>query len=348
MNKKFFGFISVLAFSLIFIFSFVNISNALSDVNISADSSNITTDSVVLEAFGSITPGTYNFSVYEESGYPENRNKREFASGPESYTANAFLSRIAVTLVGLKPSTRYVAVVYKDNYNDVSEVRFATIDDPNSGTETITLGAVTTTSVEITVSGLSATDTYQLYVSGDTGKTPSVSYEQNKNVSSSSGKVTFNGLTANNNYVAYLVKNGNNNYKLGRQYFVAKVTSASNNPSVSNTPFSGIVPTCNVGTVDPKTGKFPVPCDFNFFMKLLNSIIKFLLFTIATPLIALIIMYTGYLYLTAGGNTGQVEKVKHVLFSAVIGYVVALAAWLIVNTILSSFGVDSSVTTFLK
>lgn len=109
----------------------------------------------------------------------------------------------------------------------------------------------------------------------------------------------------------------------------------------------GIIPECNTGVVDTKTGQFSNPCDFNYVMQLINNIIKFLLFTIATPLVALILMYTGYLYITAGGNSGQTEKVRHILFNAVVGYIIALAAWLIVNTIVSSLKVDTSINTFL-
>ena len=354
MNKKIIGFISVLVFSLIFIFSIANISFATlapnaTPISLSADQAGITTDSVKLKAYGDITPSTYIFTVYEESGYPNNRSLFQYASGPVNYPVTSSLSSIEVSLSGLKPSTRYVGVVYGDSYDNPSVVHFTTIDDPNSGTETVTMGTVTTTSVEVTATGLDNNSSYELYVTGDVGKTPSVSYEQKKSITAASGKVTFTGLTANNNYVAYIVKNGDKTYLLGRQYFVAKAAVINNGSNTStNTTFSGIVPVCNTGVVDQKTGKFPVPCDFNFFMKLLNSIIKFLLFTIATPFVALIIMYTGYLYLTAGGNAGQTEKVKHILFSAVIGYIVALAAWLIVNTVLSSFGVDPSINTFLK
>lgn len=114
----------------------------------------------------------------------------------------------------------------------------------------------------------------------------------------------------------------------------------------------GVVPDC--GKVETKIGAdgkevttMTNPCTFKDLVELINNVIKFLLFNIATPLIALILMYTGYLYLTAGGSSGQTEKVRHILFNAVIGYIVALAAWLIVKTILSSLNVDSGIETFL-
>ena len=121
----------------------------------------------------------------------------------------------------------------------------------------------------------------------------------------------------------------------------------SKDPDIALMENGGIVPRCNIGGINMQTGQYNVPCDFNFFIDLINRVIKFLLFVIATPLVAIILMYTGYLYISAGGNSGQVEKVKHILFNAVIGYVIALAAWLIVNTIVTSLNIDPSINTFM-
>jgi len=89
----------------------------------------------------------------------------------------------------------------------------------------------------------------------------------------------------------------------------------------------GLVPDC------PSTG-----CGFNELMKLINTVITFLLFTLATPLFALILIYVGWLYLSAGGSSENVTKAKKILKNALIGYVIALAAWLIVKTILVTLG----------
>ena len=132
----------------------------------------------------------------------------------------------------------------------------------------------------------------------------------------------------------------------------AVTTPTSSTPTSAPAQNTGIVPKCGqiTTTTDAKGNEISTmaaPCNFTDFMKLLNNIIKFLLFTIATPLIALIVMYTGYLYITAGGNSGQSEKVRHILFNAVIGYVIALAAWLVINTIISSLKVDPKIDTFM-
>lgn len=142
------------------------------------------------------------------------------------------------------------------------------------------------------------------------------------------------------------LKNALNAFELSK-IVPPKTSNTPEDPVITDIKSNGIVPKCNTGEIDKVTGQYKIPCDFTFFMKLINNTIKFLLFVIATPLIALILMYTGYLYLTAGGKSGQVEKVRHILWNAVVGYVIALAAWLIVSTIVSNIKLDPTINTFL-
>lgn len=142
-----------------------------------------------------------------------------------------------------------------------------------------------------------------------------------------------------------VTKNGTNPTTGGT---VSTTTSSSGSSSSTTTEYSGLVPKCNTGDIDTLTGKYKNPCDFNYFMKLINKIIQFLLYDIATPLVAIIIMYVAYLFLSAGGSTEKVSKAKKIFINVVVGYAIALSAWLIVNTILTSLNVDSSIETFLK
>jgi len=117
--------------------------------------------------------------------------------------------------------------------------------------------------------------------------------------------------------------------------FGTKVVGGTSNPTSDPSTKSGffgkgggILPAC------PENA----PCGFNELMKLINNVITFLLFTIATPLAALVIVYAGWLYLSAGGSAENATKAKKILMNVVIGYIIALAAWLIVKTILVSLG----------
>ncbi|MEK7586154.1 MAG: pilin [Patescibacteria group bacterium] len=88
------------------------------------------------------------------------------------------------------------------------------------------------------------------------------------------------------------------------------------------------------------------PCDFDALMGLINRIINFLLFVIATPLAAIIFCYAGFLLLTSGGSSESKTKAKKIIKNLLIGYVIALAAWLIVHTILTTLGYKGE--SFLK
>lgn len=101
--------------------------------------------------------------------------------------------------------------------------------------------------------------------------------------------------------------------------------------------FSGLVPVCNT-IVDEAKGGFSNPCDFDMVMNLINNVITWLLFIIATPMCALIIAYAGWLYITSSSSEENKSRAKKILTNVVIGYIIALAAWLIVHTILNSLG----------
>ena len=101
----------------------------------------------------------------------------------------------------------------------------------------------------------------------------------------------------------------------------------------------GLVPDCNItGKLNSTSDNYAVPCDFNMIMKMINDVINFLLVKMATPLFALILIYVGWLYLSDKGSVENVSKSKKILKNALIGYVIALAAWIIVKTILSGLG----------
>lgn len=81
-------------------------------------------------------------------------------------------------------------------------------------------------------------------------------------------------------------------------------------------------------------------CDFNDLMALVNNVINFLIFDLALPIAAVVIAYAGFLFLTSGDEPGKRTKAKKMLVNIVIGLVLALASWLIVQTILMSLGYD--------
>lgn len=82
-----------------------------------------------------------------------------------------------------------------------------------------------------------------------------------------------------------------------------------------------------------------VPCDgadctFNHLIELIRRVINFLIFKLAVPLAAVSFAVAGVIILTAGGNESKVEQGKEIAWNVVIGLIIALSAWLVVNAIL--------------
>jgi len=122
---------------------------------------------------------------------------------------------------------------------------------------------------------------------------------------------------------------------------------------------SGLVPDCNYTyvaetseVVDGQTvvtpAHFSDECDFDALVDMINKVIDFILFILATPIFAIIVVYAGWLYLSDGGSSKNVSTAKKILKNAILGYVFALAGWLIVKTILVSFGFTDDDYMFLS
>src|SRR3989344_4034343 len=87
---------------------------------------------------------------------------------------------------------------------------------------------------------------------------------------------------------------------------------------------TGLVPEC------PEGG-----CGFDDFLTLVNNVFNYLVL-IAVPIAAVAIGYAGIILVTARDDSGRRNEAKAIIWSAVLGLVIVLAAWLIVNTILDA------------
>ena len=95
-------------------------------------------------------------------------------------------------------------------------------------------------------------------------------------------------------------------------------------PMIAN-GYDGIIP----------CGKSGPDCDYKSLISLGNNIINFCII-IGTSVFCLVFMYAGYLYLTANGDTGQIGKAHGLFWNAIIGFVIMLSAWLIIDFILTN------------
>lgn len=72
-----------------------------------------------------------------------------------------------------------------------------------------------------------------------------------------------------------------------------------------------------------------------------NRVINFAFF-LATPILIIVLIAGGFIYLTSEGNPKKTEQAKSLLTSAIVGIVIALAAWLIVSTILKNLAKEGN------
>ena len=106
------------------------------------------------------------------------------------------------------------------------------------------------------------------------------------------------------------------------------VTYASGTMLASTTENCNVVGSCNL-------------CDaLQVFKNIVN-----ILFTIAIPLAVALIVYGGIRVMTSGGSEQNISEAKNIITSALIGLVIALAAWVIVSVILSVIAQSSFPTT---
>lgn len=89
------------------------------------------------------------------------------------------------------------------------------------------------------------------------------------------------------------------------------------------------------------------PCTFGNLADLFNRVMDFLLRVVLIPLAVMAIVFVGIQYVTAAGNPAKLSKAHEVLWDVLLGILIALAAWAIINTIfnvLTNFGGLPSIT----
>jgi len=79
-------------------------------------------------------------------------------------------------------------------------------------------------------------------------------------------------------------------------------------------------------------GKLENPCDFVDLIATAQNLVNWLIY-ISVFVGAAMFTYAGYLYVTAFGNETQVAKAHETFKTVIVGFILVLAAWLIVYTI---------------
>jgi len=90
--------------------------------------------------------------------------------------------------------------------------------------------------------------------------------------------------------------------------------------------------TCGVGDA--------AQCTFPDFFVLLNTIMEFLVVTVAVPLAVVTIVYGGIMITIYASNSGKREEGKKIIWTAIKGFVLVLAAFILVKFIVLSLTGD--------
>ena len=72
-----------------------------------------------------------------------------------------------------------------------------------------------------------------------------------------------------------------------------------------------------------------------------NNIINFLLYYLAAPIAVLMFMWAGFIFIFHSDNPGEISKAKGIFRNVVVGFVLALAAFLVIKLILLGLQVDT-------
>ena len=91
---------------------------------------------------------------------------------------------------------------------------------------------------------------------------------------------------------------------------------------------NGLVPCGNTGGTG--TSSDAVDCDFNDLVIMGQRLVNFLFFA-SILLTVVLLVRTGFEYVTAGSNTGQLAKAKGRFLTIGIGFLLVLGAWSIIN-----------------
>ncbi len=81
-----------------------------------------------------------------------------------------------------------------------------------------------------------------------------------------------------------------------------------------------------------------IPCQFCHIFIMIKGIVDFALLQLVPVIAVLLLTIGGVMYIVARGNPSQITQAKSILTSVVVGLVIILSAWLIVNSIFTFTG----------
>lgn len=75
----------------------------------------------------------------------------------------------------------------------------------------------------------------------------------------------------------------------------------------------------------------PDDCNYDKLIQLIQNLLNFVIYVIATPIATILIALSGFKMVTSGGDQKSYDNAKKVLKNVMIGYVVMLSAFIIIK-----------------
>jgi hypothetical protein len=128
-------------------------------------------------------------------------------------------------------------------------------------------------------------------------------------------------------------------------YMPPVVTNTSNNTSTTGSTNTGSTTNDTVDAIviqinNPLTG---IDSVMQFIKKILDLAV-----TIGVPILAIFIMYSGFLFITARGDMSKIKDAKNTLLNAIIGGAILLGAWVIAQAIKNTVAeIVASISSFI-
>ena len=85
----------------------------------------------------------------------------------------------------------------------------------------------------------------------------------------------------------------------------------------------------------PVAGRDGGVCNFKAFVKIINDLIT-LVIQVAAVFAAILFAWAGWLMLSSEGKPDKITQAKKVIWAVIVGFLIILLAWLIVNVILGT------------
>lgn len=112
----------------------------------------------------------------------------------------------------------------------------------------------------------------------------------------------------------------------GTIFYLLSVLFCASLAALPNTVQAALVP-CGPGTAKAM-------CDWCDLGQLVKNVIDFTLTYIAIPLATAFVAVGGFMIMVAGGSPERAKKGRDILKAAIIGLIIALGAWLIIDTVI--------------